>query len=116
MDQSLLLSQLCNVVCTSVNFDRPSKKIVTPVHHVALGREVAEGVECCIFKGRSKKKKTGHVFAFKITSQSLQRVCVGWGGPLFEKLQTFYSSQNVHMFDHQIQINKPLLERLTAYL
>lgn len=37
VDQSLLLSQLCNVVCTSVSFDRPSKKIVTPVHHVASG-------------------------------------------------------------------------------
>lgn len=42
VDQSLLLSQLCNVVRTSVSFDRPSKKIVTPVHHVASGREVAE--------------------------------------------------------------------------
>lgn len=50
VDQSLLLSQLCNVVHTSVSFDRPSKQIVTPVHHVASGREVAEGIECCILK------------------------------------------------------------------
>lgn len=66
VDQSLLLSQLCNIVRTSVSFDRPSKKIVTPVHHVVLGREVAEGIECRILKEEVKKKTLDMLWNFQL--------------------------------------------------
>ena len=65
VDQSPLLLRRRGIDCASVDFDRLSKKLVTPVRQAATGRtSVQEVMGCCISK--KEEGRAAHCMLFHI--------------------------------------------------